>query len=171
MRLSDLRGQRVAVWGTGREGVAAVRAIAPMQPAELCVIQDRATAAAETWTADLAALAPLHTGQRGRDALAGADILVRSPAIGQTHPWVRELRARGGVVTGGTALWMAEHAARTVGVTGTKGKSTTASLISHLLTALDRPNVLGHPQGGAAGDDAAPGTQLADPRMGLADRG
>jgi UDP-N-acetylmuramoyl-L-alanine---L-glutamate ligase len=143
VRLADLSGRRVAVWGTGREGVAAVRAIAPAEPAELFVIQDRETFLAQDWTPALAALAPLYPGERGHEALARAEILVRSPIIGQTHPWVREFRARGGTVTGGTALWMAEHAGRTVGVTGSKGKSTTASLVSRLLVAADRPNVLG----------------------------
>lgn len=143
MRLADLRGRRVAVWGTGREGVAAVRAIAPVGPAELFVIQDRETFLAQQWTPELAALAPLYGGEAGRQALAGAEVLVRSPIIGQTHPWVREHRARGGTVTGGSALWLADHAGRTIGVTGSKGKSTTTSLISQLLTAVGRPNVLG----------------------------
>lgn len=47
------------------------------------------------------------------------------------------------LITQGTALWMADHAERTIGVTGSKGKSTTSSLISHLLTAVDRSNVFG----------------------------
>lgn len=143
MRLADLRGRRVAVWGTGREGMAAVKAIAPVGPAELFVVEDRRTFLAQTWTPELAALAPLHSGEDGHEALARADVMVRSPIIGQTHPWIRELRERGVPITGGTALWMADHAQRTVGVTGSKGKSTTTSLVSHLLTALGRPNVLG----------------------------
>lgn len=152
MRLRDLRGRRVAIWGTGREGLAALRAIAPVAPADLVVIQDRTTFSAHTWTPQLAALAPLHTGEDGHEALARAEVLVRSPGIAQTHPWVREFRARGGTVTGGTALWMAEHAARTVGITGTKGKSTTSTLISQLLTAVQQPNVLGGNIGVAALD-------------------
>jgi UDP-N-acetylmuramoylalanine--D-glutamate ligase len=47
------------------------------------------------------------------------------------------------VITGGTALWMADHAASTIGVTGSKGKSTTTTLIAHLLAATGRPNTLG----------------------------
>jgi len=70
-------------------------------------------------------------------------VVVRSPGVPNTHPWLAELRRRQVPVTQGTALWLADHAARTVGVTGSKGKSTTSSLISHLLAAVDRPNVFG----------------------------
>lgn len=143
MHLSELRGRRVAVWGTGREGVAAVNAIADVGPAELVTVMDRETFAATPWTGRLAEIAPLHTGEAAREILLGVDVVVRSPGIGETHPWVIELRQRGVPITGGTALWMADHASATIGVTGSKGKSTTTTLIGHLLAAVDRPNVIG----------------------------
>ncbi|MET0418256.1 MAG: UDP-N-acetylmuramoyl-L-alanine--D-glutamate ligase [Actinoplanes sp.] len=143
MHLQDLTGKRVAVWGTGREGIAAVEAIAPHHPARLIAVQDRATYAATAWSGDLAAAAPLFTGDDAHRELASVDVIVRSPGIPQVHPWIAEFRARGGVVTGGTALWMAGNAARTIGVTGSKGKSTTTTLIHHLLAAAGRPNTLG----------------------------
>jgi UDP-N-acetylmuramoylalanine--D-glutamate ligase len=139
VRLADLRGRRVAVWGTGREGRAALRAIAAVGPAELFAVEDKHTYAAT----DAAGLAPVYRGPQAHDALARAEVVVRSPGIGQTHPWIRELRARGVPVTGGTALWLAEHADLAIGVTGSKGKSTTSTLISHLLAAAGQPNVLG----------------------------
>ncbi|BCL12692.1 UDP-N-acetylmuramoyl-L-alanine--D-glutamate ligase [Micromonospora sagamiensis] len=143
MRLSDLRGRSVAVWGTGREGRAAVTAVAAHGPAELVAVDDSANFLSLDWSGPLAEAAPLVTGEEGFARLAAADVVVRSPGVPQTHPWLVELRRRGVTVTGGSALWMADHAARTVGVTGSKGKSTTSSLISHLLTALGRPNVFG----------------------------
>ncbi|TDB91164.1 UDP-N-acetylmuramoyl-L-alanine--D-glutamate ligase [Micromonospora fluostatini] len=143
MRLSDLRGRTVAVWGAGREGRAAVTAIAAHAPADLVAVDDSANFLSLPWEGPLAAAAPLVTGAEGFDRLAAADVVVRSPGVPQTHPWLVELRARGVTVTQGTALWMADHADRTIGVTGSKGKSTTASLISHLLTATGRPNVFG----------------------------
>lgn len=143
MRLTDLRDRRIAVWGTGREGVAAVTAIAPVGPADLVAVMDRETYLAKPWTGRLAEAAPLHTGPAALEALLRADVVVRSPVIGETHPWVVRLRAEGVPITSGTALWMAEHAAATIAVTGSKGKSTTTNLIGHLLTAVGRPNVIG----------------------------
>jgi UDP-N-acetylmuramoylalanine--D-glutamate ligase len=143
VQLADLRGRSVAVWGTGREGRAAVTAIAAQQPSRLLAVDDSANSLSVPWDGELARLAPLAGGDHAFGALVAADVVVRSPGVPQTHPWMRELRSRGVTVTGGSALWMAGHAARTVGVTGSKGKSTTSSLISHLLAAAGRPNVFG----------------------------
>ncbi|MEU7907751.1 UDP-N-acetylmuramoyl-L-alanine--D-glutamate ligase [Actinoplanes sp. NPDC049118] len=143
MRLTDLRGRSVAVWGTGREGRAAVMAVAAHGPARLIAVDDSVNFLSVPWEGELAALAPLAGGDHAFAALVAADVVVRSPGVPQTHPWMAELRSRGVTVTGGSALWMADHAGRTVGVTGSKGKSTTAALISHLLAAVDRPNVFG----------------------------
>lgn len=143
MRLADLRGKSVAVWGTGREGRAAVTAIAQHGPSRLLAVDDSANFLSVPWEGELAQLAPLAGGDHAFGALVAADVVVRSPGVPQTHPWMAELRTRGVVVTGGSALWMADHAARTIGVTGSKGKSTTSSLISHLLAAAGRPNVFG----------------------------
>ncbi|WBB53980.1 UDP-N-acetylmuramoyl-L-alanine--D-glutamate ligase [Verrucosispora sp. WMMD573] len=143
MRLSDLRGRKVAVWGAGREGRAAVTAIAAHGPADLVAVDDSANFLSLPWDGPLAEAAPLVTGDEGFARLAAAEVVVRSPGVPQTHPWLMELRRQGATVTQGTSLWMADHGDRTIGVTGSKGKSTTSSLISHLLTAVDRPNVFG----------------------------
>ena len=143
MRVADLNGRSVAVWGTGPEGRAAVLAIAPHRPSRLIAVDDSADFLAVPWAAELAALAPLAGGDHAFPALVTAEVVVRSPDIPQTHPWVTELRERGVTITSGSALWMADNAARTIGVTGSKGKSTTSSLISRLLTAVGRPGVFG----------------------------
>jgi UDP-N-acetylmuramoyl-L-alanine---L-glutamate ligase len=139
VHLSELRGRRVAVWGVGREGVAALAAIAAAEPADLVAVQDKVTFLARS--ADIAV--PFYQGEQAHEALRRAEVIVRSPIIGESHPWLIEARDRGQRITGGTALWMADHAARTIAVTGSKGKSTTTSLISHLLNETGRRNVLG----------------------------
>jgi UDP-N-acetylmuramoylalanine--D-glutamate ligase len=116
----------------------------------MIAIEDFTTFLATHWTGDLAEIAPLYRGDEGYRQLADIDVIVRSPIIKQVHPEIVRHRARGGVVTGGTALWMADHASRTIGVTGSKGKSTTTTLIHHLLEATGRPNTLGGNIGVAA---------------------
>jgi UDP-N-acetylmuramoylalanine--D-glutamate ligase len=61
---------------------------------------------------------------------------VRSPGVSIHRPQLRELSAAGIPVTTATSLWLGEHGPDgVVGVSGTKGKSTTAALIAHLARA------------------------------------
>jgi UDP-N-acetylmuramoylalanine--D-glutamate ligase len=125
MRLADLRGRRVAVLGGGRDTTAALPALLGAAPAELCLVEDSG-APDEPWAA--VPRVPLA------DAAAGADVLVRSPGFPRYRPELVAARDRGASMTTPLDLWWCTHAGdhTTVGVTGTKGKSTTTSLIAHL---------------------------------------
>jgi len=80
-----------------------------------------------------------------------ADLVVTSPSISTrfptTEPWLREALAdaeRGGVaVVSEVDLFLRLTRARVLAVTGTKGKTTTASLVAAILAAADLPHVLG----------------------------
>ena len=70
------------------------------------------------------------------ERLADFDIVIKSPGISPYRDEARAAAGQGTRFIGGTTLWFAEHPdARTVCVTGTKGKSTTTSLLAHLLRA------------------------------------
>ncbi|WOI52551.1 UDP-N-acetylmuramoyl-L-alanine--D-glutamate ligase [Parvularcula sp. LCG005] len=66
-------------------------------------------------------------------------LFLRSPGISPNHPLVIAATTRGLPVTTPTGYWL-EHLAppHTVTVTGTKGKSTTVSLIAFILSALGK---------------------------------
>jgi UDP-N-acetylmuramoyl-L-alanine---L-glutamate ligase len=135
IRLRDLAGRRVVVWGEGREGSAAVDVItrhAP--PAELTIVIDGDPSAGS---------AALSAGSaHGRAAIAGSEVIVKSPGVSPYHGAFAELTA-GRNITGGTALWFAETNGRdSVGITGSKGKSTTSALLAHLLAGLGERVVL-----------------------------
>ena len=133
MRLADLAGRRVGVWGHGREGRAAVRAALTAGAAGVLVV-------------DAVPPADLPPGVRaGADVaeLAGCDVVFRSPGISPYREDARALAARTTLVSG-TGVALAEFAARdvpTLCVTGTKGKSTTSALAAVVLTAAGRPAV------------------------------
>jgi hypothetical protein len=136
VRLAELKGRSVAVWGTDEAARAALRAIAAVQPSRLLAVDDRADYATRPWDS---ALAPLAGGDHAFPALVTADVVVGGVP---GHPWLESVRARGIAVTSGSALWMADHGARTVAVTAS---GLAASLIAHWLAAFDRPVVSGWP--------------------------
>ena len=84
MHISQLEGRRVALWGWGREGRAAWRAIRARLPGlPLSLFCDRAEAA------DAAALGdPLLSAglQPTAEALAAFDVVVKSPGISPYRP-------------------------------------------------------------------------------------
>ncbi len=70
------------------------------------------------------------------EQLSRCDVLVRSPGVSIHRPEVCKLRVAGLPTVTPTGLWLAERTGqRVLGVTATKGKSTTATLAVHLARA------------------------------------
>lgn len=137
LRLDDLRDHRVAIWGAGREGQAALKLIRARWPDLPLIVADDTPDAARPeglmLGSDIWAAGP----QARESALASASIVVKSPGISLYAPSVRDIQSRGVVVTSLLNLWASQpRKGRTLAVTGTKGKSTTASLIAHMLEGL-----------------------------------
>ncbi len=132
--IAQLDGKRVALWGWGREGRAAYRALRRRLPALpltlFCSTAELAEAHAlgdALLTADTDASA---------ERLSAFEVVIKSPGISPYRPEALVAAELGTRFIGGTTLWFAEHAdARTICVTGTKGKSTTSALLAHLLRA------------------------------------
>ena len=155
MRLADLAGRRIAVWGFGREGRAALAALQmrlPGHPVALfCSEAEAPFGRAAHPSAEIVTEAP------NAGALSAFDVVIKSPGIGAYRPELLEAQHNGTHFTSGTALWFAENpAARVIGVTGTKGKSTVSALVAHLLRSLGRRVAL-------AGNIGLPLLELLDP--------
>jgi UDP-N-acetylmuramoylalanine--D-glutamate ligase len=137
MRAADLGARRVAVWGLGREGQAAIRFLRHRRPTlPLVLLDDSPHGAPPEIGGDVVCA---FGGDAVARALADVDVVVKSPGVSLYHPLIEAARRRGGVVTSLLNLWFAEEpATATVCVTGTKGKSTTASLLAHILGRLGR---------------------------------
>jgi UDP-N-acetylmuramoylalanine--D-glutamate ligase len=78
-------------------------------------------------------------------ALSGVNLLIKSPGIAPSHPLLAAAAERGIPVTSATVLFVErarEAGLALIGVTGSKGKSTTATLIHRTLQAASIPTVL-----------------------------
>ena len=151
---ADLRGRRTVVLGLARSGVAASRFLA--DAGAVVVAYDRRPAAelADEVAALGARPVRLALGVAQSEAAAlleHADLVVTSPSVSARFPttdaWLREAllsaEARGAEIVSEVELFLRLTRARILGVTGTKGKTTTSSLLAAMFEAGALPAVLG----------------------------
>jgi len=141
VRFSELEDARIGVWGAGREIASLARQLARRLPGARIVA---AVFDAPPGARELAALdapgAVIGDAEHAQALLGSCDVVVRSPGVSIHRPELAGLIAGGTPVTTATGLWLAERGGGgVVGITGTKGKSTTAALTAHLLRAAGVP--------------------------------
>jgi UDP-N-acetylmuramoylalanine--D-glutamate ligase len=140
--MHTLHNKNTAIFGLGREGWASYRAIRRLFPHKpLTVLND--TPLSETDSAALAqdAHVCVITGAAARDTLDNFDVIIKSPGI---SPYCSAFQAARDRLTSATRLWFAAHPdAHPLCITGTKGKSTSASLLAQALRAAGKRVNLG----------------------------
>ncbi len=126
MKLDDLKGKHIVIFGLGVEGKAALEVLqAEFVDAKIDVI-DEGTPENSTITAD--------------ELIEVADenmVIVRSPGVPFHHELLETCAQKGVTLTSGVNIFFAQRKGRgtIIGITGSKGKSTTASLLAHILTS------------------------------------
>lgn len=127
MRIHALDGKTVCILGYGREGRSAVKALEEFAPNAEVTIADK--------NAGIEKDSDKHWWQLGDgwlENLGKFDVIIKSPGV----PNSAELRKHAPKITGGVQIFLdtiAGSGAIVIGVTGSKGKSTTSSLIAAML--------------------------------------
>jgi UDP-N-acetylmuramoyl-L-alanine---L-glutamate ligase len=130
MQLERLCRQKIGLLGYGREGRSVASAIKAYRPdADLTVLVESGEVSQEL----PARQAPFD------DHLLDYQVLIRSPGVPVGHPALRKFRSQGGQIINPASIWFSERPeVQVIGVTGSKGKSTTASLLAHLFRQTGR---------------------------------
>ena len=136
----SVSGQRVLVVGAARSGVAAAHLLA--RRGALVTLTDR-----KTEIADEAALrgagVVLELGGHNLASFDAASLVVLSPGVSTDLPEVARARANGIPVIGELELASRWLRGPIVAITGTKGKSTTTTLVGRMLEAAGRRVMVG----------------------------
>lgn len=112
--------KKVLILGMGREGKSTLNFLKKFYPD------------AETATADQ------KDGKDYLNNLKDFDLIIKSPGIPLKIKEIKEAKASGVKFSSQTQIFLELFRDKTIGVTGTKGKSTTASLIYHILKMADK---------------------------------
>ena len=133
-------GMRVLVVGAARSGVAAARLLA--RRGAVTTLTDRKAAIPEA--TELTALGiTLELGAHVVSSFEAADLIVMSPGVPLDVPEVVRARAAGVRIIGELELASRWLRGPIVAITGTKGKSTTTTLVGRMLAASGRHVLVG----------------------------
>lgn len=135
----DLKGKRVVVVGLARSGYAASKLLASLG-AQVTVSDQKP---AEALAVDIGELRSrgiiIETGGHRPETFLKADLIVTSPGVDLKMPLLREVKARGVPVIGEAELAYRASRARFIGITGTKGKGTTSTILGRILERAGFP--------------------------------
>ena len=128
-----LRGKRILILGFGREGKSSLAFIRKFLPHAVVGVADKNADAMKDLGGDVA----VYSGENYFDAVNNYDIVLKTPGISLLGKNVDLSK-----ITSQTDLFLEEFHNQIIGITGTKGKSTTSTLIYHLLKESGRDAIL-----------------------------
>lgn len=117
--LNRLRGKRILILGFGREGKSSLAFLKKYLPEAQVAVADKNPLEGVT-----------HSGENYLQSVYDYDIVIKTPGIS-----LKDFDTQGVEITSQTDLFLSQFHGQTIGISGTKGKSTTTSLIYHLLKA------------------------------------
>ena len=120
-----LNGKRILIAGFGREGKSTLRFLQKYMPEAIVGIADRNESAFQDVDKERYSL---YFGDDYLKASSDYDVVIKTPGIS-----VKDVAIDFSKITSQTDLFLEAFHSQVIGITGTKGKSTTSTLIYHLL--------------------------------------
>ncbi len=129
--IAALQGKRAAVLGLGRSGISAARALKKIGAQVFLSESRKKSVAAPALPKDLKSLPSEFGGHSSK--ILDQDLLVISPGIHLDLPLILRAKNKGILILNELELgWRLGEFKNVAAVTGTNGKTTTVSLLSHM---------------------------------------
>ncbi|MGE5424073.1 MAG: UDP-N-acetylmuramoyl-L-alanine--D-glutamate ligase [Syntrophothermus sp.] len=135
--LKMMQNRKILILGFGREGKSTYALLRKNFPAKVLFIADaneNIASAAEIKEDDFV---HLKTGPGYLQNLEEFDLIIKTPGIS-----LKDIDTRSLKITSQTDLFLQPFRDQSIGITGTKGKSTTTTLIHHIFQYAERKSVL-----------------------------
>ncbi len=137
--LRAVNEKKTAILGFGREGRSTFRLLRSYYPELPIAVVDSNPALAVDPLLSADPLISLRLGEGCMNQLNDFDLIIKAPGIpAHAFPEGTDLTK----ITSQTSLFLQHFGSQVIGVTGTKGKSTTSSLIHHVLSSAGQHSLL-----------------------------
>lgn len=133
-----IAGKQVLILGFGREGRSSYKLLQKLFPDKRIMIADRNAELTFNEFGEIRA-DQLFLGENYLEAMKGANVVFKSPGVDFSDRIAEFGHCE---IVSQTSLFLERFHRQIIGITGTKGKSTTSSLIFHLLKEAGRDAVL-----------------------------
>ncbi len=141
----DLRGKRVLIMGLGLQGSGIGIARYAAQQGALVRVTDKKSA--QILSPSVQALTGLSIefvlGEHREEDFRWAEIVIRNPGVPRGSQYLQLAREHGAQIEMESALFLQACPGKTIGVTGTRGKTTTSALLHAILRSNGSDTVLG----------------------------
>jgi len=133
------KDRKVAILGFGVEGISTAKYLAK-KGAHITVFDQKEKEQLDTRQKETLKDLQLEFigGPTYLDAISGFEFLVRSPGISRFRKELVDAQQKGIEITSHTQIFLDECPGRVIGVTGTKGKGTTSTLIYEMLRLSEK---------------------------------
>src|SRR2546426_3476100 len=141
----NLRGKRVLIMGLGLQGSGMAAARYAAQQGAIVLVTDLKSP--EILAPSVRALSGLPIafvlGEHRNEDFLWTEMVIRNPGISLSNPYVHLAYEHGASIEMELALFFLACPGRILGVTGTRGKTTTSTLLYKILSESGAPTVLG----------------------------
>lgn len=140
MKLSQLQNKKILILGFAREGITTLNYLSKHFPDQEFSLSDQSSLdklsdEAKQILTTSNQIDQTYFGENYLDAIAQYDLIIKTPGIPANLAPLQQFLSQGKTITSATAIFFANSPHKIIGITGTKGKSTTTSLIYEVLKA------------------------------------
>ena len=138
MQLKKILQKKIIILGFGREGLSTFKFLRSLNKKKEIIIADKKNLSDFKKTIPKKILKDKNVefflGEKYLSCLKSGEVIIKSPGISVFKiKEIKKAKKNGAIITSGVNLFFEKTRGKIIGITGTKGKSTTASLIYSIL--------------------------------------
>lgn len=130
--IAFIQGRKIGVVGLGVSNIPLIRFLS-QRGAKVYGFDRRALADLDPAILDFQDQVTLFLGENYLDQLTGMDIIFKTPGMRIDHPALVKAKAEGAIITSEMEEFLKYCKGRTIGITGSDGKTTTTTVVGEIL--------------------------------------